>query len=151
MIHHSTEQTLGYSRRDKSEEIDIVQAQRPKINVRTSFEEPPEWGFSRCRSFLTIKPTPIGPTSVQSTTAHVITRKILWLEAAISEALEAAGCTVRVPALEDNEAIRKPISPRAIIANEMIDAGRCGAYSWRYVRLWPRRVPCLSSRRRYST
>jgi len=105
MIHHSTEQTLGYSRRDKSEEIDIVQAQRPKINVRTSFEEPPEWGFSRCRSFLTIKPTPIGPTSVQSTTAHVITRKILWLEAAISEALEAAGCTVRVPALEDNEAI----------------------------------------------
>ncbi len=85
--------------------------------------------LSALRNFLTVMPTPTGPIIVQSTTAHMITRKMSWFEEAGPELVEAALCTVRVPALDDSEAIKKPISPRATMANDIIAAGTCGADS----------------------
>lgn len=70
-------------------------------------------------------PTMTGPIMVHSMTAHTITKKT-------SSPVELSTvtpfcCNVNVPELCDNDAIKKPISPLATIANAIMIAWECGA------------------------
>lgn len=79
---------------------------------RPSFSTP-------CCSFFTrwtISPTASGPRVVQRTIAHVTTRKI-------SELVCLSDSDAKMRWLSPREEMRKPISPRAVIAQPRIDAG----------------------------
>lgn len=68
----------------------------------------------------TMIPTPTGPTTVHTTTAQTMTRKISSPEGCV---IVSSRCfNVKVPELCDSEAIRKPISPRATMAKPTSNA-----------------------------
>jgi len=80
---------------------------------------------SCCLNRRMVIPTPTGPTIVQRTTAQTITKKISSPEVCTSD--PSRFFKVNVPELCDRDAIKKPISPLAIMANPTSKAIAWGA------------------------
>jgi hypothetical protein len=71
----------------------------------------------------TIKPTAIGPTSVQSTIAHISIRK-----SSVEVCIRISGFfKVKVPDVRDSEAIKNPISPDPL---DVFSTGGETLFSW---------------------